>query len=134
MLRRLNHIAIAVPDLENAMAFYRDILQAKVSLPVDLHEHGVTTSFVDLGNAKLELLHPLSDKSPIANFLEKNPTGGIHHFCIEVKDVALASQYLKSKNIRVLADPKPGAHGTDVIFLHPKDCYGCLLELENEIE
>lgn len=130
MLRRLNHIAIAVPNLEQAVSFYQDILKAKVSEPVDLPEHGVTTVFVDLENTKIELLYPLGEKSPIAGFLEKNPSGGIHHFCIEVGDVFAAHRYLKEKGVRVLSDPKPGAHGTNVVFLHPKDCLGCLVELE----
>lgn len=130
MLRRLNHIAIAVPDLREATAFYRDILKVKVSEPHKLPEHGVTTVFIELDNTKLELLEPLGDNSLIASFIQKNPAGGIHHFCIEVEDVTVASAYLKERNIRTLADPKPGAHGTNVIFLHPKDCHGCLVELE----
>lgn len=130
MLKRLNHIAIAVPDLAQAISFYRDILKASVSEPVTLPEHGVTTVFIDLGNTKIELLYPLGEKSPIVGFLEKNPSGGIHHFCIEVDDVVAVNHYLKEKGVRVLSDPKPGAHGVNVIFLHPKDCLGCLVELE----
>lgn len=130
MLKRLNHIAIAVPDLEQAISFYRDILKAKVSEPFGLPAHGVTTVFIDLGNTKIELLQPLGEKSPLVGFLEKNPSGGIHHFCIEVDDVFAAHHYLKEKGVRVLSAPKPGAHGMNVIFLHPKDCLGCLVELE----
>ncbi|WP_032112210.1 methylmalonyl-CoA epimerase [Candidatus Paracaedibacter symbiosus] len=130
MLKRLNHIAIAVPNLEQATSFYRDILGAQVSKAADLPEHGVTTVFVNLDNTKIELLFPLGEKSPIAGFLAKNPTGGIHHFCIEVDDIFQAHSYLKEKGIRPLTEPKPGAHGINVIFLHPKDCLGCLVELE----
>lgn len=130
ILKRLNHIAIAVPDLAKATSFYRDILQADVSVAVNLPEHGVITVFIDLGNTKIELLHPLGENSPIAGFLQKNPNGGIHHFCIEVEDIQMANNYLKEKGIRVLDAPKPGAHGANVIFLHPKDCMGCLVELE----
>lgn len=126
----LNHIAIAVPDLATATSFYRDILQATVSPAQELPEHGVTTVFIDLGNTKLELLSPLGEKSPIRGFLAKNPKGGIHHFCLEVGDVMAANRYLTEKGVRVLAAPKPGAHGTNVIFLHPNDCMGCLVELE----
>lgn len=129
-IKRLNHIAIAVPDLEKAISFYRDTLQIPVSQACDLPEHGVRTVFINLGNTKIELLYPLDEKSPIAGFLTKNPNGGIHHFCLEVADIMTANMYLREKGIRVLAAPKPGAHGTNVIFLHPKDCMGCLLELE----
>lgn len=131
MIGNLNHIAIAVPDLDQAVSFYRDVLGGKVSKADDLPEHGVTTVFVDLGNTKLELLYPLGETSPIAKFLEKNPVGGIHHFCLEVEDVAVASRILQEKGIRPLGDPKIGAHGKPVIFLHPKDCLGCLVELED---
>lgn len=131
MLKRLNHIAIVVPDLEQAATFYRDILKASVSEMVDLPEHGVTTIFVDLGNTKIELLHPLGEKSPVSGFLKKKPLGGIHHFCIEVDDVFAVQHTLRKKGVRVLDDPKPGAHGTNVIFLHPADCLGCLVELED---
>lgn len=133
-LLRLNHIAIAVPDLAKAVSFYRDILQATVSPAQELPDHGVTTVFVDLGNTKLELLSPLGEKSPIMGFLAKNPNGGIHHFCLEVADVMAANRYLIEKGVRVLAAPKPGAHGKNVIFLHPKDCMGCLVELEESKE
>lgn len=105
-------------------------MQADVSEPVNLPEHGVITVFIDVGNTKIELLHPLGENSPIEGFLQKNPTGGIHHFCLEVDDIQAANNYLKEKDIRVLGSPKPGAHGANVIFLHPKDCMGCLVELE----
>ncbi|MBX3456841.1 MAG: methylmalonyl-CoA epimerase [Candidatus Paracaedibacteraceae bacterium] len=131
MIGNLNHIAIAVPDLDQAVSFYRDVLGGNVSKADDMLEHGVTTVFVDLGNTKLELLYPLGENSPIAKFLEKNPTGGIHHFCLEVDDVTVAARSLQEKGIRPLGDPKIGAHGKPVIFLHPKDCLGCLVELED---
>lgn len=130
-LGRLNHIAIAVPDMEKATALYRDVLGAKVSDKVPLPEHGVYTVFVELGNTKLELLHPLGEKSPIAGFLQKNKSGGMHHICIEVDDINAAITDLKAKNIRTLsAEPRIGAHGKPVMFLHPKDCDGVLVELE----
>jgi methylmalonyl-CoA/ethylmalonyl-CoA epimerase len=132
MLRRLNHIAIAVPDLHQAAIFYRDILGATISEPQALPEHGVTTIFVEIGNSKLELLHPLGDSSPITKFLEKNPHGGIHHYCLEVEDVSHAYAELAQHGIRILGGPQMGAHGKPVIFLHPKDCFGCLVELEDE--
>ncbi|ODM99225.1 Methylmalonyl-CoA epimerase, mitochondrial [Orchesella cincta] len=131
-LGRLNHVAIATPNLQQATMMYRDILGAIVSKAEDLPDHGVTTVFVELGNTKIELLHPLGDKSPIQNFLDKNKAGGIHHICIEVDDIYAAVESLKSSGkIRIL-DPKPkiGAHGKPVVFLHPKDCGGVLLELE----
>ncbi|XP_022623553.1 methylmalonyl-CoA epimerase, mitochondrial [Seriola dumerili] len=130
-LGRLNHIAIAVPDMEKATALYRDVLGATVSDKVPLPEHGVYTVFVELGNTKLELLHPLGEKSPIAGFLQKNKSGGMHHICIEVDDINAAIADLKAKNIRTLsAEPRIGAHGKPVMFLHPKDCDGVLVELE----
>ncbi|NWH81853.1 MCEE protein, partial [Piaya cayana] len=130
-LGRLNHVAIAVPDLEKAQSLYRDVLGAQVSETVPLPEHGVYTVFVELGNTKLELLHPLGEKSPIASFLQKNKTGGMHHICIEVDDIKVAMTELKKKRIRILSEePKIGAHGKPVIFLHPKDCHGVLVELE----
>lgn len=132
MLKRLNHIAIAVPNLEQATQFYRDILGASVTAPVDLVEHGVTTVFVDIGNTKIELLHPLGSDSPIIKFLEKNPHGGIHHYCVEVENVAEAYKTLEGQGIRILGEPKIGAHGKPVIFLHPKDCFGCLVEFEDQ--
>jgi len=132
MLGRLNHIAIAVPDLEKAMAIYRDTLGATVSEPQLLPEHGVTVVFVDVGNTKVELLEPLGDASPIAAFLEKNPAGGMHHVCHEVEDIFAARDRLRAAGARVLGDgePKIGAHGKSVLFLHPKDFCGTLLELE----
>nr|XP_009490119.1 PREDICTED: methylmalonyl-CoA epimerase, mitochondrial [Pelecanus crispus] len=130
-LGRLNHVAIAVPDLEKAQSLYKDVLGAQVSKTVALPEHGVYTVFVELGNTKLELLHPLGEKSPIASFLQKNKTGGMHHICIEVDNIKAAMTELKKKEIRILSEePKIGAHGKPVIFLHPKDCHGVLVELE----
>jgi methylmalonyl-CoA/ethylmalonyl-CoA epimerase len=129
----LNHVAIAVPNLDNATRFYKDILNAKVSDRVPLPEHGVTTVFVDLGNTKIELLHPLGPSSPIANFLAKKPDGGIHHVCIEVDDINNALADLTRMGVRSLdKEPKIGAHGKPVVFLHPKDCGGVLVELENK--
>jgi methylmalonyl-CoA/ethylmalonyl-CoA epimerase len=132
MIGRLNHIAIAVPDLEAATATYRDVLGAAVSQPLDQPEHGVTVVFVELPNAKIELLHPLGVDSPIAKFLERSPSGGIHHVCYEVDDILAARDRLKSRGARVLGDgePKNGAHGKPVLFLHPKDFLGTLVELE----
>jgi methylmalonyl-CoA/ethylmalonyl-CoA epimerase len=132
MIGRLNHVAIAVADLEAATALYRDTLGAAVSDRLDIPEHGVTTVFVDLPNSKIELLHPLGDKSPIAAFLERNPSGGIHHVCYEVDDIHAARDRLKAEGARVLGDgePKLGAHGNLVMFLHPKDFAGTLIELE----
>ena len=147
-LGKLNHVAIAVPNLEAATSLYRDMLGATVSPPEvrrnifwlsikiyiqDLPEHGVTTVFVELSNTKLELLHPFGEKSPIAGFLEKNKAGGIHHICIEVNDIQAAVADVKAKNIRCLSpEPRIGAHGKPVMFLHPKDCNGVLVELEQE--
>lgn len=132
MIGKLNHVAIAVPDLQAASKTYRDILGANVSDPVNLPEHGVTTVFVTLSNTKIELLSPLGANSPIANFLAKNPSGGIHHVCYEVKDIKAARDKLLKNGARVLGDrePKIGAHGKPVLFLHPKDFYGTLIELE----
>ncbi len=132
MIGALNHVAIAVPDLAAARALYRDVLGADVSEPLDLPEHGVTTVFVTLPNTKIELLHPLGEGSPIAPFLAKNPAGGIHHVCYEVADVAAARDRLVAEGARVLGDgaPRPGAHGKPVVFLHPKDFCGTLIELE----
>ncbi len=132
MIGRLNHVAIAVPDLEAAAALYRDTLGAKVSAPVDMPKHGVTTVFVELGNSKIELLRPLGDGSPIAGFLARNPAGGIHHVCYEVGDIRAARDRLKGQGLRVLGDgePKLGAHDKPVLFLHPKDFCGTLIELE----
>ncbi|MCC0038866.1 MAG: methylmalonyl-CoA epimerase [Brucellaceae bacterium] len=132
MLGRLNHVAIAVPDIAAASAIYRDTLQAKVSQPEALPEHGVTVVFIDLGNTKVELLEPLGADSPIAAFLAKNPSGGMHHVCYEVDDIIAARDRLKGEGARVLGDgePKTGAHGKPVLFLHPKDFAGTLVELE----
>jgi methylmalonyl-CoA/ethylmalonyl-CoA epimerase len=132
MIGKLNHVAIAVPDLEAATALYRDTLGAKVSAPVPQPAHGVTVVFVELPNTKVELLLPMSDKSPIAGFLAKNPGGGIHHICYEVEDILAARDKLKAAGARVLGDgePKIGAHDKPVLFLHPKDFFGCLVELE----
>jgi methylmalonyl-CoA/ethylmalonyl-CoA epimerase len=134
MIGRLNHVAIAVPDLSAATALYRDTLGARVSPPLAQPEHGVTVVFVDLPNTKIELLHPLGDNSPIANFLERNTSGGIHHICYEVDDIHAARDRLKSAGTRVLGDgePKIGAHGKPVLFLHPKDFCGTLIELEQK--
>ncbi|MEQ8544349.1 MAG: methylmalonyl-CoA epimerase [Roseitalea porphyridii] len=132
MLGRLNHVAIAVPDLGAAVARYRDTLGASVSAPQALPEHGVTVVFVELDNTKTELLEPLGETSPIAAFLERNPSGGIHHMCYEVDDIIAARDRLKAQGVRVLGDgePKTGAHGNPVLFLHPKDFDGTLIELE----
>ena len=132
MLGRLNHVAIAVPDLDAAIALYRDTLGAKVSAPQDESDHGVTVVFVDLPNTKVELLYPLGDASPIRSFLEKNPSGGIHHVCYEVADLLAARDRLVAGGARILGDgePKIGAHKKPVLFLHPKDFQGTLVELE----
>jgi len=132
MIGRLNHVAIAVPDLAWAAALYRDVLGAEVSAPVPLPAHGVTTVFVSLPNAKIELLSPLGENSPIASFLERNPAGGMHHLCYEVSDIAAARDRLIAAGARILGDSKPsiGAHGKPVLFLHPKDFAGTLIELE----
>ncbi|AZO46540.1 MULTISPECIES: methylmalonyl-CoA epimerase [Mesorhizobium] len=132
MLGRLNHVALAVPDLAAAMAAYRDTLGARLSAPQALPEHGVTVVFVDVGNTKIELLEPLGENSPITAFLEKNPSGGMHHVCYEVDDIVAARDRLKASGARVLGDgsPKIGAHGKPVLFLHPKDFFGTLVELE----
>ncbi|WP_119165730.1 methylmalonyl-CoA epimerase [Algihabitans albus] len=132
MIGRLNHVAIAVPDLQTAVASYAGTLGAKVSDPQDEPDHGVTVVFVELPNTKIELLHPLGENSPIAGFLAKNPSGGIHHVCYEVDDILAARDKLKTEGARVLGDgePKIGAHGKPVLFLHPKDFSGTLVELE----
>lgn len=132
MIGRLNHVAIAVRDLAAATATYRDTLGAKVSAPLPQPEHGVTVIFIELPNTKIELLEPLGEKSPIAKFLERNPDGGIHHICYEVNDILSARDRLKKGGARVLGDgePKIGAHGKPVLFLHPKDFNGALVELE----
>ena len=132
MIGRLNHVAIAVPDLDLAAAQYRDTLGAVVRDPQPEPEHGVTVVFIELPNTKIELLHPLGDASPIAAFLAKNPSGGIHHICYEVDDILAARDQLKAAGARVLGngEPKIGAHGKPVLFLHPKDFTGTLVELE----
>ena len=132
MIGRLNHVAIAAPDLEAAAANYRDTLGAKISDPLELPDHGVKTVFVELPNTKLELLHPLGDDSPIQKFLDKNPGGGMHHICYEVDDIYAARDKLEGDGMRVLGDGEPsiGAHDKPVLFLHPKDFAGTLIELE----
>ena len=132
MIGKLNHVAIAVPDLKKAAETYRATLGAKVSAPAPQPDHGVTVVFVELPNAKIELLEPLGDNSPIAKFLERNPDGGMHHLCYEVEDISAARDRLKKEGARVLGDgePKIGAHGKPVLFLHPKDFAGTLIEIE----
>ena len=132
MIGRLNHIAIAVRDLAASSAVYRDVLGAKVSAPLPQPDHGVTVVFIELPNTKVELLEPLGASSPIAKFLEKNPDGGMHHVCYEVDAIIAARDRLKAQGARVLGDgePKIGAHGKPVLFLHPKDFCGTLVELE----
>jgi methylmalonyl-CoA/ethylmalonyl-CoA epimerase len=132
LIGRLNHVAIAVRDLENAAAIYRDLLGAEISAAVPQPDHGVTTVFVTLPNTKIELLEPLGEASPITKFLERIPDGGIHHICYEVPDIRAARDALKAGGARVLGDgePKMGSHGKPVLFLHPKDFAGTLVELE----
>ncbi|KZM47902.1 methylmalonyl-CoA epimerase [Labrenzia sp. OB1] len=132
MIGRLNHVAIAVTDIDAATAVYRDTLGAEVSGKQDQPDHGVTTVFINLPNTKIELLEPLGEGSPIAKFLEKNPSGGVHHVCYEVDDIIAARDQLVKNGARVLGDgePKIGAHGKPVLFLHPKDFLGTLTELE----
>lgn len=132
MIGRLNHVAIAVRDIAKASEVYRTTLGADVSETVAQHAHGVTTVFVTLPNTKIELLEPLGDNSPILKFLEKNPDGGVHHICYEVEDILAARDELKAKGARVIGDgePKIGAHGKPVLFLHPKDFFGTLVEIE----
>jgi methylmalonyl-CoA/ethylmalonyl-CoA epimerase len=132
MIGRLNHVAIAVRDLGKAADVYRNVLGARVSDPTSQPEHGVTTVFVALPNAKIELIAPLGDASPIAKFLDRNPEGGIHHLCYEVDDIGAARERLKERGARLLGDgePKAGAHGKPVLFLHPKDFCGTLVEIE----
>ncbi|MCF6305704.1 MAG: methylmalonyl-CoA epimerase [Rhodobacteraceae bacterium] len=130
MIGRLNHVAIAVPDLDAAIATYRDTLGADVGPKQDEPDHGVTVVFITLPNTKIELLYPLGDNSPIAGFLAKNPSGGIHHLCFEVKNIIAARDHLVAAGARVLGDIKTGAHGKPVVFLHPKDFNGTLTELE----
>jgi len=132
MIGRLNHVAIAVPDLGTAAARYRDMLGARVGAPQDEPDHGVTVVFIELPNTKIELLCPLGENSPIAGFLDRNPTGGIHHMCYEVEDILAARDRLIAAGARVLGtgEPRTGAHGKPVLFLHPRDFNGCLIELE----
>ena len=132
MIGRLNHVAIAVPDLKAARAAYQGILGADVSEPEDLPEHGVTVAFVTLPNTRIELLHPLGDTSPLSGFLARNPAGGLHHVCYEVRDIMAARDRLLADGARILGDgePRTGAHGKPVLFLHPKDFDGALIELE----
>jgi methylmalonyl-CoA/ethylmalonyl-CoA epimerase len=132
VLGRLNHVALAVPDMEKACAQYIKMLGARLSAPHALPEHGVTVVFVEIGNTKVELLEPLGESSPIAAFLEKSPSGGMHHLCYEVADIVAARDHLEANGARVLGDgePKIGAHGKLVLFLHPKDFMGTLIELE----
>lgn len=132
MIGRLNHVAIAVPDLDAAIALYRDTLGADVGAPQDEPDHGVTVVFIELPNTKIELLYPLGENSPIQGFLDKNPSGGIHHMCFEVEDIIAARDHLVASGARVLGsgEPKIGAHKKPVLFLHPKDFNGTLIELE----
>jgi len=130
MIGRLNHVAIAVPDLAAATAQYGGVLGASLRAPQDEPDHGVTVVFIDLPNTKIELLTPLGENSPIAGFLVKNPAGGIHHICYEVENIEIARDHLLANGARVLGDIKTGAHGKPVLFLHPKDFNGCLIELE----
>ncbi len=132
MIGKLNHVAIVVPDLGEACKLYRDTLGADVSEAVDQPDHGVTTVFVNLPNSKIELLHPLGEGSPVARFLDRNPTGGVHHLCYEVDDIMAARDTLKVQGATVLGDgePRTGAHGKPVLFLHPRDFCGTLIELE----
>ena len=132
MIGRLNHVAIAVKSIESASTVYRNTLGAKVSAPESIAEHGVTVVFVELPNTKIELMEPFGENSPIAAFVDKNPSGGVHHVCYEVDDILAARDRLKASGARVLGDgePKTGAHGKPVLFLHPKDFCGTLVELE----
>jgi len=132
MIGRLNHVAIATSDIKKAAKIYRDTLGATVSEEVAQPDHGVTTVFVDLGNTKIELLEPLGENSPIANFLKKNPSGGMHHVCYEVDDIHAAAAHMRAQGATITGtgEPRIGAHGKPVIFLHPKDFVGTLVELE----
>jgi methylmalonyl-CoA/ethylmalonyl-CoA epimerase len=130
MIGRLNHVAIAVRDIARAADIYRRTLGAKVSDPMPQPAHGVTTVFISLPNTKIELLEPLGDASPIAKFLDRNPDGGIHHVCYEVEDIEAARRQLLQQGARMLGEPKMGAHGKPVLFLHPKDFCGTLIEIE----
>jgi len=130
MIGRLNHVAIAVPDLDQAKERYRQTLGAEVGDSQELPEHGVRVAFVDLPNTRIELMEPLGAQSPLGGFLDRNALGGIHHLCYEVSDIAAARARLEAEGARVLGDIKIGAHGHPVLFLHPKDMLGCLIELE----
>ncbi len=132
MIGRLNHVAIVVPDLAAAAQSYSQTLGARVSEPIEMPEHGVTTIFVELANSKIELLHPLNDDSPVAKYLERNPDGGMHHICYEVDEIIAAREQLIDSGARILGDGEPriGAHGKPVLFLHPKDFCGTLIEIE----
>ena len=132
MLKRLNHVAIVVPDLRAAVELYRDVFGAQVSERIELALHGVSLVIVELSNSKIELMHPLGEDSPLAKFLLRNQGGGIHHICFEVSDIVAASSALEKKGMKILGDGKPteGAHGNPVVFLHPKDFCGTLIELE----
>ncbi len=132
MIGRLNHVAIAVRDITSAAHLYRETLGARVSEPIPQPDHGVTTVFITLPNTKIELIEPLGANSPITNFLDRNPDGGVHHVCYEVEDIRAARDKLEAQGARVLGDgePKMGAHGKPVLFLHPKDFYGTLIEME----
>ena len=132
MIGKLNHIAIAVPNIKEAAEQYKNIFGAKVSDPVEQPDHGVTTVFIDLGNTKIELLEVLGEGSPIQNFIDKNPKGGMHHICLEVNDISTAIDKLKTDEVSITGTGKPkiGAHGKPVVFLHPKSCNGTLIELE----
>jgi methylmalonyl-CoA/ethylmalonyl-CoA epimerase len=136
MIGRLSHVAIAVPDLAAAAALYRDVLGAQVSEPLPQPDHGVTTAFVDLPNTRIELLAPLGEQSPISGFLGRHPAGGIHHLCYAVADIRAARDRLVATGARVLGDgePRPGAHGRPVLFLHPGDFLGTLVELEESLQ
>jgi len=130
MIGPLNHIAIVVPDLNAAIALYGTAMEATVSDPAPMPEHGVTVAFVELPNTKIELMEPLGEASPVARFLERNPGGGIHHICLEVPDVHAAARTVTAAGIRMLGEPGTGAHDKPVVFLHPKDCHGTLIEFE----
>ncbi|MDA9769560.1 methylmalonyl-CoA epimerase [Emcibacteraceae bacterium] len=132
MIEKLNHIAIAVPNLEDAISMYRNVLGAEVTEPLDLPEHGVRVAFVELENTKVELLLPIGENSPITSYLNKNASGGMHHICYEVSDIIEARDKLLNNGMRILggSEPKIGAHGKPVLFLHPKDFCGTLIELE----
>ncbi|MCY4258934.1 MAG: methylmalonyl-CoA epimerase [Rhodobacteraceae bacterium] len=130
MIGHLNHIAIVVPDLDAAITLYRTAMGASVSEPLPMPEHGVTVAFVSLPNTKIELMEPLGNDSPVAGYLARNPAGGIHHICLEVPDMDQATEAVTAAGIRTLGEPRTGAHEKPVVFLHPKDCVGTLIEFE----